>query len=770
MRHRLVTQILVASAVLMVLVAASFAGLVRSVQAQRDSAELAQQSQRVLVAASNLERLVLNLQSGTRGYVITGRVLFLEPTTSARASFSDAARELVSLVEDDPAQLGLARGISIGAERFLADVIDPLIVATRSDLDAARQLVAEGAGRRQIDVLHEQFVRFSDAQRAIATQSAAEADDEASRAVLFGVGSLIGTALLIAMFAAYLTRSVVAPVRRVAEGADRLAGGDLAARVPGTGRGEVGQLARAFNEMASSLEGARETLLRQKGELERRGAELERALDDLSRQSARVDAFYRFAAMLADETDVERLAQLALEAVCRHAGAQAGTLAVDEPAVVEVRLGPDPSGCRHRLDVPLSQGGREIGRFTVCRTNETPFSARDREAVEHLAGQAAQALARAVSFRDARRQAAITGAVLDAAPDVITFVDPDGRTQFRNKPTGRLLHGIIADAEDATVYDLVARFAEFTTDPAGYVADIEAIRRDPEAASRTEFTLAASGRVFQRYTAPVRDSEQDVIGRLFVVREVTGERESDRMKDEFIALASHELRTPLTSIIGYLEVVLDGEAGPLSAEQQRFVEVAARNADRLLRLVGDLIVVGQADAGRLTLSPAPLDLGELASDRAGAAQPGAEDRGVELAVHADAPAPIVGDASRLGQVLDNLISNALKFTPSGGRVDVSVAAAADGVVLEVRDTGAGIPAAEQERLFERFYRTEGAQAGAVPGTGLGLSIVRAIVEAHHGRIALESAEGKGSAFRVWLPEGDGAHNAAADLNATGKES
>jgi two-component system, OmpR family, phosphate regulon sensor histidine kinase PhoR len=143
---------------------------------------------------------------------------------------------------------------------------------------------------------------------------------------------------------------------------------------------------------------------------------------------------------------------------------------------------------------------------------------------------------------------------------------------------------------------------------------------------------------------------------------------------------------------------------------------------------------------------------------------------VELVVHAGAPAPIVGDASRLGQVLDNLISNALKFTPSGGRVDVSVAAAADGVVLEVRDTGAGIPAAEQERLFERFYRTAGAQAGAVPGTGLGLSIVRAIVEAHHGRVALESAEGKGSAFRVWLPEGDGAHDAAADLNATGRES
>ena len=227
-------------------------------------------------------------------------------------------------------------------------------------------------------------------------------------------------------------------------------------------------------------------------------------------------------------------------------------------------------------------------------------------------------------------------------------------------------------------------------------------------------------------------------------------RELDRLKDEFLSLVSHELRTPLTSIRGYLELVLDEEAGELSAEQRRFLEAVERNSGRLLRLVGDLLFVAQADAGRLGLEQEKVDVADLVADSVEGAQPAAQEKAIDLSVSAVPVPALVGDRVRLHQVLDNLISNALKFTPEGGSVDVRTSSEGDHVV-EVSDTGIGIPIADQPRLFERFFRSSAATDQAIPGTGLGLAIVKAIVEAHAGRITVMSAEGRGTTFRVELP-------------------
>ncbi len=228
-------------------------------------------------------------------------------------------------------------------------------------------------------------------------------------------------------------------------------------------------------------------------------------------------------------------------------------------------------------------------------------------------------------------------------------------------------------------------------------------------------------------------------------------RELDRLKDEFLSLVSHELRTPLTSIRGYLDLVLDEEAGELNPEQQRFLRAVERNSGRLLRLVGDLLFVAQADAGRLTLERAQVDLSSVAADCVEGARPAADQKQIELTLATTAVPALVGDRGRLTQVLDNLISNALKFTPEGGHVEVRTTAAHGAVVLEVTDSGMGVPAAEQSRLFERFFRAASATEQAIPGTGLGLAIVKAIVEAHRGSIAVDSAPGEGTTFRVELP-------------------
>jgi signal transduction histidine kinase len=231
------------------------------------------------------------------------------------------------------------------------------------------------------------------------------------------------------------------------------------------------------------------------------------------------------------------------------------------------------------------------------------------------------------------------------------------------------------------------------------------------------------------------------------------EREAERLKDEFFALVSHELRTPLASIIGYLEVLIEEDAddGLDRDERRRFHGVLERNARRLERLVGDLLFVANLEQGMLTLQPASVDLASLARDALEVARPFAEREGVSLTLDCEALPSVVGDPGRLGQGLDNLIHNAVKFTPNGGRVEVRLERCGDRALIEVRDTGVGIPVAEQARLFERFFRASTATERAVPGVGLGLAIVKAIAEAHGGAIAVESEIGRGSVFRLELP-------------------
>jgi signal transduction histidine kinase len=227
-------------------------------------------------------------------------------------------------------------------------------------------------------------------------------------------------------------------------------------------------------------------------------------------------------------------------------------------------------------------------------------------------------------------------------------------------------------------------------------------------------------------------------------------RELDRLKDEFISLVSHELRTPLTSIRGYLELLR--EDGKLDDAQLRYIGVVDRNSERLLHLVSDLLFLAPVDAGKLNFELRPVDLEALVADCVEASLPTAAAKEIELTASTqELPVQLQGDPARLAQVLDNLVSNALKFTPSGGRVEVSLEAVDGVAIVEVSDTGLGLAEEERDQLFERFFRSSRASENAIPGTGLGLAIAKAIVERHGGRIRLESALDVGTTVRVELP-------------------
>lgn len=773
--------------------------LLVALRAQGDADDEVRRTEQAIAAAVELKSTLLDLETGMRGYVITRQRPFLEPWQKARAAFPRATSTLELLVREEPGQLIRAREINRDIRSYLTDYSEPIVRQVTSSPRRASSVIATGAGRRRVDALRVRFDDFTRVENRLAADRRQHARASASRARTIAEVGLVGSVLLVALYFLYLVRAIVRPVRRVAGAARGLASGDLTARVVArdSSGAETAELGRVFNTMAVSLEESRNRLQTQNTELEDQRGELVGAVERLAAEKARVERFLRFGRRIAGETEREALCETMLEELSELAGADYGAVyALDAlpgedftraavrgidpaltPAVLgeedaagaprqaateqrvirlgseSVRTSPDGREIADEVHVPLLQADRTIGLISLVRLGESPFAPGAVEAVEDLAGPSAVTPSSALALRSARERATVIRAVLDATPDAIALLDALGNTIVDNPPTHEVRAALVDSVRQPG--------GGYRTDPIGDPSD--------SGETRDEITILGSGRSFARYAAPVLDSAGTFIGRLVVVREVTGERQAERMKDEFFALVSHELRTPLTSIVGYLELVLDDDVGALHPEHRRHLGVVERNAGRLLRLVGDLLFVAQVEAGKLSLDPGLVDLGQLVREAVDAARPRAEEASIALVADVDPVPTCPGDADRIGQVLDNLIVNALKFTPEEGRVTVSLRIEGASAVLEVADTGIGIPATEQEQLFDRFFRASSATARAIPGVGLGLTIVKAIVEAHDGEVSVQSEEGSGTTFRVELPLGPWAPAPGTERDAQGAE-
>ena len=228
------------------------------------------------------------------------------------------------------------------------------------------------------------------------------------------------------------------------------------------------------------------------------------------------------------------------------------------------------------------------------------------------------------------------------------------------------------------------------------------------------------------------------------------------------AAVSHDLRTPMTSVIGNLELLLDDETGAVTATQRAALERADRNARRLLRMLEELLLLSRVEGGTFELSVGPVDVREVAEQALATLDVDLVRSGVHVELSTpDRPVLVEADGEQIERAVMNLVSNAVKFTPAGGRVDIEVAAEGGAATVRVRDTGVGIEPDDVDRLFERFYRAPGAVREAVPGTGLGLSIVRAIAERHGGTVTVDSSPGEGSTFTLCLPTSPGPEARAA---------
>ncbi|MCS7179337.1 MAG: ATP-binding protein [Anaerolineae bacterium] len=260
-------------------------------------------------------------------------------------------------------------------------------------------------------------------------------------------------------------------------------------------------------------------------------------------------------------------------------------------------------------------------------------------------------------------------------------------------------------------------------------------------------------KVVSAHSAIVRTEEGQRLGTVIVLRDVTAEVEAEQLKDAFVAHVSHELRTPLTAIRGYSNLLLAGAGGPLSDQQQSFLQTIAHHTEALIAMIGTLLDFSEMEAGgRLALRKRPVALRTLVEELAREWRPRLEASGLNFQVEIPDRLPSIhADSERLRWALINLLRNASQYTPQGGTIALRITAQDDGLVLEVADTGTGIPPEVQRHLFTRFYRGIPAADDTVRGLGLGLYITRAIVEAHGGQIQVFSEPGTGSTFRIYLP-------------------
>lgn len=348
-----------------------------------------------------------------------------------------------------------------------------------------------------------------------------------------------------------------------------------------------------------------------------------------------------------------------------------------------------------------------------------------------------------------RREGGHWAAILKQMSDAVIIVDRGGRIEFVNPTLSRLFglsqpvsEGRSSD-EIALNYDLSALLQRAMAQNSVQRDEIRLLYPEPR-------TLAAT-------VSPLCDERGEVIGAVGLLRDVTDLQRLEEVRREFVANASHELRTPAAAVKALAEALQmgalnDPNVGP------RFVQQIVEAADRQTEILNDMLTLTRVERGAELLEVSELNAAEAFEAAARQIRPSADGKHVELVVEVGAGEGVRADAPGLHTILLNLLDNAVKYTPPGGRVTLRGQVARSGYEVSVSDTGIGIPEADQARVFERFYRVDKARDRATGGTGLGLSIVKHLVEAHGGRVSLRSAPGEGSTFTVFFPSVANGHD------------
>jgi len=257
--------------------------------------------------------------------------------------------------------------------------------------------------------------------------------------------------------------------------------------------------------------------------------------------------------------------------------------------------------------------------------------------------------------------------------------------------------------------------------------------------------------VLRAISAPALGPNKAVAGTVTVLEDITAFKQLDEMKSDFVNMVAHELRSPLVSIRQLNSVLLEGLAGPLDEKQQDFVKRGMNKIDSLLELINDLLDVAKIEAGKYVQHQVPTDIGQIIEETVALMEPRSREQGITLTHSYHNLKLVQADPKNIEEIFNNLVSNAINYSPEGGRVTITARGLAEYMEIKVEDTGVGIPPEELPKIFDKFYRVKHPKTRQVIGTGLGLAIVRGVIEAHHGTIDVESIPDKGTTFRILLP-------------------
>jgi PAS domain S-box-containing protein len=410
---------------------------------------------------------------------------------------------------------------------------------------------------------------------------------------------------------------------------------------------------------------------------------------------------------------------------------------------------------------PLVHQDERLGVIILSNSRtQRRFTQDDGRLCEALASQVTAAIANARLYqhvsellRTRQEEASQRQAILESIADGVVVADAQGRVIMANAAAEH----IFETSQDELIGRAISQVYKGLFQEEGPLPGVTS----PSGVGFLQSTFELVEKTIRASLAPVYLPEGDLLGVVAVFRDITKEAAAERAKSRFIATVSHELRTPMTSIKGYLDLLIGGMAGEINATQKRFLSTVKINADRMINVINNMIYVSDLEGASSRLSFKPTDVAEQINEAVAAIREQLEIRDLALSLElADDLPPVRADPARLRQVLDNLLSNACKFTYPGGQIKIGVQLheghevevdSPGFLLVSIADTGVGIAPEEREKILEPFYRAENPLEMEAAGVGVGLTIAKSLVQAHGGRMWLESEPGQGSVFYFTLP-------------------
>jgi signal transduction histidine kinase/CHASE3 domain sensor protein len=726
----------------------------------RDAARTSQSLQSTIDRFDQLRRRsgelggsFVSIETGRRAYLLTGDPAAYQAQVRAERRSTQLFGRVRELAAPWPTLDPVIDGVADRYRSWLLAGRRELAARQTGGAGAAGLVAADRLADRQFQALRTQQADLEGRLADLQTVTARGQGRTYTAAQSLAVRTAVMVLAAVALITFYLRRAVGAPADALRSASGRLAGGDLETPVELGVENELGAVASDLETMRRRLAGRMEALER---------------LRHLSAQVVGATSLQRLAEVALDGLQPEVGAtRAALGAVHRNGQLRLRALAgFPDPGVADdivkadqelrrllpmaaLRAGqvvgmPDVDrlvkpeilrelaarmGIRSLALVPLVSRGSFVGLLGLCWTEPHRLD-REQEALLGLAGnQIAGALAAALRLEEAERAAGEARAVFYAIADGVLLTDPFGRVTAVNRALEALTGWTEEEARGRPYAEVLP-----VNDQQGGAVDLLTRygRKVPVAVS----------------SAPILDPRSRVVGGVDVVRDVSREREIDEVKSALISTVSHELRTPLTLIHGFAELLVLRD---MSVERQRTAaEEILEASRRLARLIDDLLSVSRMESGRLVLDPRPLDLAAVV-ERILSPFRAMADRHTLRAKLPGALPVLWGDPDKVEQILTNLVGNAIKYSPEGGEVLVTVEHGEDSVQVSVRDQGIGMSPRDMGQLFEKFYRVDRDEVRRAGGTGLGLYITKRLVEMHGGRIWAESRPGVGSVFTFTLP-------------------